>query len=274
MTASLLRSATGVGYRVAHLPALLAADAPPEVQYLELISENFLGSAPRPAETLAQLAARFPIVLHGVGLNLLGAEPLDERYLDAVCRLADAVDAPFVSDHLCWTGAAGHAHHDLLPFPYVDALLELAASRACHVQRRLGRPFALENVSSYVTFAASTMSEAEFTTRVVRDAGCLLMLDVNNVVVSSHNHGADPAEWLELVDFSRVCQVHVAGHDRQPDGIWVDTHDRRTSDETLELYAAAWRRGGPFPTLFEWDERIPPLGGVVEELRRLEEVRR
>lgn len=269
MTRALPRTATGVGYRVVHLDELLADDAPVEITYLEIISENFIGPAPRPRDSLQRLAARYPIVLHGVGLNLLGAEPLDDDYLDSIKRLADDVDAPFVTDHLCWTGAAGHAHHDLLPFPFTEDALALAVERAARVQRRLERPFGLENVSSYVTFRASTMSEAEFTTRVVRDAGCALLLDVNNVVVSAHNHGDDAGEWLARVDFSRVLQVHVAGHDRQPDGVWVDTHDRRASDETRALYAAAWRAGGPFPTLFEWDERVPPLSDVVDELRRL-----
>lgn len=267
------RTAMGVGYRVSLIDALLADDAPASVQYVEIISENFLGPAPRPRENLVKLSAKYPVVLHGVGLNLMGVEPLDERYLDALCRLADDVDAPFVSDHLCWTGAGGHAHHDLLPFPFTASTLDFAASRAAYVQRRLGRPFGLENVSSYVTFAQSTLTEAEFTTRVVRDAGCSLMFDVNNVVVSSHNHGLDPAEWLALVDFSRVLQVHVAGYDRQPDGIWVDTHDRHASDETKRFYGDAWRRGGPFPTLFEWDDRIPPLSRVVDELDRLVEAR-
>ncbi|MCC6647835.1 MAG: DUF692 domain-containing protein [Polyangiaceae bacterium] len=270
---TLARGSLGVGYRAAHREALLGEVLPAEIQHLEIITENFLGPAPAPRETLRRLAARLPIVLHGVGLNLLGAEPLDERYLDAVARLADEVDAPFVTDHLCWTGSAGHAHFDLLPFPYTDEALELAAARAAHVQARLGRPFGLENVSSYVTFVESRMSEAEFTTRVVREAGCWLMFDVNNAVVSAHDHGGDPEEWLGLVDFSRVLQVHVAGHDRQADGLWVDTHDREASDETRALYRAAWRAGGPFPTLFEWDERIPPLDVVVEQLRRLVEAR-
>jgi uncharacterized protein (UPF0276 family) len=270
MTA-LPRDALGLALRPPHHAALFAER--PALDYLEVISENFLGPASLPRERLLRARALYPVVLHGVGLNLLGHAPLDETYLDALCRLADVVDAPFVTDHLCWTGAHGLSHHDLLPVPFIPELVELAAERAAYVQRRLGRPFGVENLSSYVDFTRSTMTEWEFVSAVVREADCGLLLDVNNVYVSSRNHGFDADDYLRVIDFSRVLQVHVAGHSCEPDGTLVDTHDHPVTDEVWALYARAWRMGGPFPTLLEWDERIPPLDEALAVLARARTVR-
>jgi uncharacterized protein len=268
---SIPRDALGLGLRIPHYGHLF--EHWPEVGYFEVISENFLGPALLPRERLDAVRARYPVVLHGVGLNLLGHAPLDEHYLDLVCRLADHVDAPFVTDHLCWTGAHGVSHHDLLPTPYVPELVELAAERAAYVQRRLGRPFGIENLSSYVEFQRSTMTEWEFYAAVVFASGCWSMLDVNNIYVSSVNHGFDPRAYLAKIDFSRVLQVHIAGHTREPDGTLVDTHDHPVPPEVWALYAEAWKLGGPFPTLLEWDERIPPMPEVLTELAKAREVR-
>jgi uncharacterized protein (UPF0276 family) len=264
--------ALGLGLRVPHYDYVL--EHLPRVDYFEVISENFFGPAPTPRARLERVRAHYPVVLHGVGLNLLGHAPLDDRYLDALARLADAVNAPFVSDHLCWTGAHGVSHHDLLPTPYVPDLVELAAERASEVQRRLGRPFAIENLSSYVEFRASTLSEWEFHAAVVRASGCWSLLDINNVYVSSHNHGFDPDTYLAAIDFSRVLQVHLAGHTREPDGTLVDTHDHPVANPVWALYARAWRMGGPFPTMVEWDARIPPLPALLAELEKAREARR
>lgn len=268
--ATLSKHSRGLGLRLQHYGYLF--EHWPALDYFEIITENFIGDAEPPARHLARVCSRYPVVLHGVGLNLLGHDPLDERYLDAVCRLADRVNAPFVTDHLCWTAADGRTHHDLLPAPYVPSLIELAAERAHYVQRRLDRPFGLENVSSYVAFDESTMFEHEFYTRVVHDAGCQFMLDINNIYVSSVNHGFDAHEYLRSIDFDRVLQVHVAGHRAQSSGIIVDTHDRPVCDEVIALYAEAWRHGGPFPTLLEWDESIPPMPEVIAELERVTRV--
>ncbi len=270
-SSTIARDALGLGLRPAHYGYLF--ERWPEVGYFEVISENFLGPALPPRARLDAVRARYPVVLHGVGLNLLGHAPLDEAYLDALCRLADRVDAPFVTDHLCWTGAHGVSHHDLLPTPYTPELVALAAERAHHVQRRLGRPFGVENLSSYVEFGRSTMTEWDFYAAVVREAGCWSMLDVNNVYVSSQNHGFDPHEYLRSVDYSRVLQVHLAGHTREPDGTLVDTHDHPVPDAVWALYAHAWRQGGPFPTLLEWDDRIPPMPEVLAELAKAREAR-
>lgn len=265
------RDALGLGLRAAHYGHLLSHW--PEVGYFEAMSENFMGEKRASLDRLDAVRARYPVVLHGVGLNLLGHAPLDEAYLDALCRLADRVDAPFVTDHLCWTGAGGLSHHDLLPAPHAPELVELAAERAAYVQRRLGRPFGVENLSSYVSFERSTMSEWDFYAAVVREAGCWFMLDVNNLYVSSQNHGTDADAYLGAIDFSRVLQVHLAGHSREDDGTLVDTHDHPVPDPVWALYAKAWREGGPFPTLLEWDDRIPPMPEVIDELHRAVGVR-
>ena len=264
--------ALGVGLRPSHYRCI-DADAPP-IDYFEIITDNFIGAAKVQAARLARVRERYPVVLHGVGLNLLGHTPLDEAYLDAVARLADAVEAPFFTDHLCWTAAQGMHHHDLLPVPYVEDLVDFAASRAYHVQRRIGRPFGLENLSTYVEDHRSTMPEHVFYTRVVQEAGCYFMFDINNVYVSSENHGFDPLPYLEAIDYSRVLQVHLAGHTRLPGGTIVDTHDQAVCDEVWDLYACAWQRFGPFPTLLEWDDHIPPMAELQAELARARAVRK
>jgi uncharacterized protein (UPF0276 family) len=198
---------------------------------------------------------------------------LNPRYLDELASLAEIIDAPFVSDHLCWTGAHGVSHHDLLPLPYTQDLIGFAAERAAAVQKHLGRPFALENVSSYVQFATSEMHEWEFYRAVVEEAGVSFMLDINNIYVSSQNHEFDPLLYLKHIAFDRVVQVHLAGHERQPDGAVIDTHDRAVAPAVWELYRTAWSMGGPFPTLLEWDERIPDWPGMLSEIDKARELR-
>ena len=273
MTSPLPRAALGLGLRLPHVASLERA-WPEAVEYVEIISENYLSDAAPPRQRLVWVRRQVPIVLHGVGLNLLGHEPLDERYLDEVARLADAVDAPFVTDHLSWGRAQGLCHHDLLPAPFRPELVGYAAERAAFVQARLGRPFGLENLSTYAAFHESTMTEWEFYTSVVREARCSFMLDVNNVYVSSVNHHSDPLTYLKAIDFGRVLQVHMAGHEPQPDGTIIDTHDRPVIPEVWRLYRDAWQLGGPFPTLLEWDGHIPPLEVAVAELVKSREARR
>lgn len=271
MSLAIARDALGIGLRVAHYPYVFSHW--PAVDYFEIISENYLSDAAIPQRQLAKLRDKYPLVLHGVGLNLLGHEPISQDYLDRLCRLADSVSAPFVSDHLCWTGAHGITHHDLLPTPFVPQLVELAAERAYQVQRRLGRPLGLENLSSYVSFQESSLTEWEFYTAVVRESGCWSMLDINNIYVSSVNHGFDAQAYLRSIDFARVLQVHIAGHTREPAGNLVDTHAMPVSDAVWQLYAEAWKQGGPFPTLLEWDDQIPPFPAVMAELAKAQQVR-
>jgi uncharacterized protein (UPF0276 family) len=265
------RDALGVGLRPA-LADELGILRPP-LDYFEIISENFMGTACPPKRQLKRVLADYPLVMHGVGLNLLGHEPLNEHYLDELAELADGIDAPFVSDHLCWSGAHGFSHHDLLPAPYTHDLIAYAAERAAYVQKRLGRTFALENVSSYVQFAASTMNEWEFYRAVVEEAGISFMLDINNIYVSSQNHEFDPLVYLRHIPFERVVQVHLAGHERLADGAIIDTHDRAVADEVWTLYRQAWALGGPFPTLLEWDDKIPSWPVLMREIQKAREVR-
>jgi uncharacterized protein (UPF0276 family) len=271
MASAPARDALGLGLRIPHYEYLF--EHWPAVDYFEIISENFIGGALPPKRNLERVKGRYPIVLHGVGLNLLGEAPLDDAYLHSIRRLADDVDAAFVTDHLCWTGAHGVSHHDLLPVPYTKDLVAFAAERAAAVQRKLGRPFGLENLSSYVEFRRSTMTEWEFYTSVVREAGCSYMLDVNNIYVSSQNHRFDPMEYLRAVDFDRVLQVHIAGHTREPNGTIVDTHDQAVAGDVWGLYREAWKMGGPFPTLLEWDDKIPPMPEVLRELEKARRAR-
>lgn len=272
------RDALGLGLRPSMFSELMAlgtqpsGEQPLRVDYFEVISENYMGAALPPLRNLEQVRRDFPVVMHGVGLNLLGHEPLNERYLDELAALAHAIDAPFVSDHLCWTGSHGLSHHDLLPLPYKHDLIAFAAERAAYVQERLGRPFALENVSSYVQFAASEMNEWEFYRAVVEAAGVSFMLDINNIYVSSQNHEFDPGVYLRHIPFERVVQVHLAGHERMPDGAIIDTHDRPVADAVWDLYQQAWSIGGPFPTLLEWDDKIPTLSELLVEIHRAREL--
>lgn len=261
----------GLGLRPAHYAYVLRAR--PDVDYFELLSDNYLREGSRARHYARRIRAHYVQVLHGVGLNLLGQDPLDERYLDALKALADEVDAPFVSDHLCWSRSQGLNHHDLLPTPFTAAIADYAAERAAYVQRRLDRPFAVENVSSYATFAASVMDEASFYARVVSAAGVYYLLDLNNVYVSAQNHGFDPYAYLNMIDFSRVVQVHLAGYEQSPAGVLIDTHSRPVSSGVWALYRWAYRHRGPFPTLLEWDDAIPSFEGLLAELAKAREVR-
>jgi uncharacterized protein len=263
-TAPFARDALGIGLRRPHHEALL--QGPPGLHYLELIAEDHLEPGSLPRDRLHAVSARFPLVGHGVSLNLLGAEPLDAAHLGRVRALLDAHAMPWFSDHLCWTRSAGVQHHDLLPAPHEPDLVPYAAARARHVQEALGVPFGIENLSSYLTWRQDRMPEWEFYREVVRQSGCWFMLDLNNVVVSAHNHGFDPRTYLEAIDWDRVLQVHLAGHRVRPDGLRHDTHDRPVDAEVWALYRDAWTLGGPFPTLLEWDADIPPLDRVLDEL--------
>ncbi len=265
------RDALGVGLRIPHYEHVLHVK--PVVDYFELLSDNYLRPNTPPRDYAERVAAHYPMALHGVGLNLLGHEPIDEAYLDAIKALADVFDVPFVSDHLCWSRAQAMNHHDLLPTPFTEAIADYAIERAAYVQRRLGRPLALENLSSYVAFRQSTMPEWDFYTRVVERAGVSFMLDINNIYVSSRNHDFDPRRYVDAIDFSRVAQTHLAGHQVSTEGVIVDTHDRPVVEPVWELYAYAWKQGGPFPTLLEWDDAIPTFDVMLAELHKAKAVR-
>ncbi|MDB5307078.1 MAG: hypothetical protein JWO38_1280 [Gemmataceae bacterium] len=253
----------GVGLRTTHYPHILRENPP--VDWFEIISENYMDSGGRPRHVLEQIAERYPVVMHGVSLSVGSTDPLNVDYLRKLKKLADAVNAQWVSDHICWTGVAGLNAHDLLPVPYTEETLAHLTARVRTVQEFLERPLVLENPSSYVGFASSTMPEWEFVTRLVEDADCGLLLDVNNVFVSSVNHDFDPAEYIRNVPHRRVVQFHLAGHtDRGTHRI--DTHDDHVIDPVWELYRLAHRFTGGASTLLEWDAKIPAFPVVHAEV--------
>jgi uncharacterized protein (UPF0276 family) len=252
----------GVGLRSDHFAHILREN--PAVDWFEIISENFMDSGGRPRYVLDQVAERYKIVMHGVSLSIGSTDPLNFDYLAKLKRLAGAVDAHWVSDHLCWTGVASRNSHDLLPIPLNDDTLRHVVERIRTVQDFLERPLVLENPSTYVTFADSTMSEWEFMTRMAEDADCGLLLDVNNVFVSSVNHDFDPVEYVRNVPHERVVQFHLAGHTNLGTHC-IDTHDGRVIEQVWELYRLAYELTGGVSTLLEWDANIPPFDEMHAE---------
>jgi uncharacterized protein (UPF0276 family) len=253
----------GVGLRPPHF-----ADAfrdPSGVDFFEVIAENYLGTGPVPAANLEKARNLRPVALHGVSLDLLGTDPLDLDHVRRVGALAEHLDAPCFSDHLCWTRLDAWRSHDLLPTPFTEEIADHAARRAETVQGLLSVPFGIENLSSYAAFSGSTLTEWEFYKRVVDGARVWRMLDINNIFVSAKNHGFDPRDYLESVDWDRVLYVHLAGHHIRPDGLRIDTHDAPVCEEVWDLYRDAWTLGGPFPTVIEWDDNLPSWSRLVEE---------
>ncbi len=261
----------GLGLRPPHYQAVL--DGPPAaVDWFEAISENFMVPGGRPREVLRRVRALRPVVLHGVSLSLGSVDPLDERYLDALDALAREIEPAWISDHLCWSSFGGKRLHDLVPLPYSEEALAHVAARVTRVQERLGRRILVENVSSYVSFRASTMSEWEFLSALCERADCGLLLDVNNVFVSAHNHGFDAREFLRGLPVDRVGQLHLAGHSRLDDQLLLDTHDQPVCDGVWALYRDAIARFGEVPTLLERDDHIPPLDELCVEVERARQV--
>ncbi|HLJ10896.1 MAG TPA: DUF692 domain-containing protein [Planctomycetaceae bacterium] len=255
----------GVGLRTAHFAHILHQW--PAVDWFEIISENFIDSQGRPRHVLEQIAERYPVVMHGVSLSIGSTDPLDFDYLAKLAALAGHVNARWISDHLCWTGVAGRNTHDLLPLPLNEETLSHVAGRVRVVQDFLERPLVLENPSSYVTFADSTMPEWEFLARLSEETGCGLLLDVNNVYVSSVNHDFDPVEYVESVPAERVVQFHLAGH-TDCGTHCIDTHDGRVVDRVWELYRRARGLTGGVSTLLEWDAKIPEFAVVHAEVQK------
>jgi len=256
----------GVGLRPRHYARVLEAPDADRlgIDFFEAISENYMVPGGRPLRVLAQVRAHFPVVLHGVSLNIGSADPLDAQYLAELDALARRCEPAWISDHLCWTGVRGHNLHDLLPLPYTEDALAHVCERVQHVQDHLGRRIALENPSSYFAYCADAMPEWEFLAQVAERADCGILLDVNNVFVSAHNHGFDPERYLAEIPSDRVFQIHLAGHSAQG-ALLIDTHDHLVRDEVWALFEIAVRRIGAVSTLIEWDDRIPELEVLVAE---------
>lgn len=252
----------GVGLRRLHWDELF--DHAGDVDFLELLAENFMGSGGRIRAVRDRAAAGFPIVLHGTALSIGSVSPLDRDYLDALGQLIRDTRALWFSDHLCFSSAFGVEYHDLMPVPFTEEALAHVAARVRAVQAIADVPFLLENPSYYVQFGASEMSEAEFLRALVERADCGLLLDVNNVFVNSRNHGYDPRAFIDALPLDRVAQIHMAGHHDLGDVI-IDTHGAPVIDPVLELYAYTIERTGPVSTLLEWDNEIPPLPVLLAE---------
>jgi uncharacterized protein len=244
----------GVGLRRPHYGHVI--DAHSSVDWFEVVSENFMVPGGRPLAVLEKVRARYPIVLHGVSMSLGSVDPLDEEYLRRLRDLARRFEPAWISDHLCWTGIGGKHLHDLLPLPQTEEAVFWVSRRIQQVQEKLERTIAIENVSSYLTFAHSTLTEWEFLNAIAEEADCGILLDINNVFVSAFNHGFDAEHYIESVSTKRVVQYHLAGHSNQG-AYLLDTHDHPVAPEVWSLYRKAARRFGKVSALVEWDDNIP-----------------
>jgi uncharacterized protein (UPF0276 family) len=245
----------------------LLGDHRGSVSWLEALTENYLIPGGRPLHFLERLRAEYPIVLHGVSMSIGSTDPLNETYLREVKALADRIEPAWISDHLCWTGVDGVNLHDLMPMPFTEEALRHVVARVGAVQERLGRRLVLENVSSYVSFTRADMTEWEFLREVAQRADCMILLDVNNVYVSSVNHDFDPLAYLRGIPIDRVQQFHLAGHRKMGEYL-IDTHDEPVCEEVWQLYRAAVERYGPLSTMIERDDNIPALEDLLAELQR------
>ncbi|MDE1893439.1 MAG: DUF692 domain-containing protein [Xanthomonadaceae bacterium] len=267
-----LPASAGIGLRAPHIGRVLS-ERPP-VPWFEVHSENYFGDGGAMHAALARIRADYPLSLHGVGLSLGSADGLDLRHLATLRRLVDRYQPALVSDHVCW-GAVGGVHlNDLLPLPCTQEALDLMVSRVQQVQDALGREFLVENVSSYLGFRHAEMPESAFVAELVRRSGCGLLLDVNNVYVSSVNHGFDPLAYLRAMPHGSVREIHLAGFtrkDRLPVPLLIDSHSRPVAADVWSLYEAALALCGPTPTLIEWDQDIPELEVLLAEAGRAEE---
>ena len=252
----------GIGLRVPHYRHIL--EKKPVVDWFEIISENFMVDGGRPLEVLDQILEQYRVVQHGVAMYFGSADRLSREHLKKIKRLVRRTNTPWLSDHLCWGSVDGRYTHDLLPMPYTFAAAKTTAANIREASDFLEVPICVENVSSYAEFHASEMTEWEFLSEVVERADCGILLDVNNIYVSSKNHNFDPYEYLNNVPPHRVGQIHIAGHSKFEKYI-LDTHDHPVLDPVWQLYAHAIKRVGRTPTLLEWDDRIPSFDEVHQE---------
>ncbi len=253
----------GLGLRTVHYEDILATR--PHVDWFEALSENYMVPGGKPLYYLDRIRADYPIVLHGVSMSIGSTDPLDLEYLKELKALVDRVEPVWMSDHLCWTGIATRNMHDLLPLPYTREAVNHVAGRISQVQEYLGRQILIENVSSYVNFEQSEMTEWEFLREISERADCLLLFDVNNVYVSGFNHGFDPREYIDALPSQRIQQIHLAGHTNCGTHI-IDTHDAAIIDEVWKLYTYTIEAYGPVSTMIERDDHIPDLDVLVAEL--------
>jgi uncharacterized protein (UPF0276 family) len=253
----------GLGLRSEHYEAVLQQRPP--IDWLEIITENYLVPGGKPVYYLDRIREHYPIVMHGVSLSIGSTDPLDLNYLQQVKAFADRIEPVWLSDHLCWTGINGLNMHDLLPLPYTRQAIDHVVTQIQQVQEILERQILIENVSSYLTYQQSEMTEWEFLSEIVTRADCLILLDVNNIYVSSVNHAFDPLDYLNGVPAERVQQIHLAGHTHYGDYI-IDTHDAPVIEPVWDLYRATLKKIGLVATMIERDGNIPELSALVAEV--------
>ncbi|WP_424195735.1 DUF692 domain-containing protein [Ampullimonas aquatilis] len=259
----------GLGLRTEHYVDFI--ERKPAVDWLEVISENYMVPGGKPHYFLDKIRQDYPMVMHGVSMSIGSTAPLNLNYLQELKALIARIEPGWVSDHICWTGTEQMNLHDLLPMPYTEAALQHLVSRISQVQDILGRQLVLENVSSYVSYAADEMPEWTFVAELAKRADCRLLLDVNNIYVSSVNHGFDPHEYVNAIPAERIAQIHLAGHEDHGDYI-IDTHDHPVCDKVWALYAYTISRIGPIPTMIERDDNMPPLDELLGELAQAREL--
>jgi uncharacterized protein (UPF0276 family) len=259
----------GLGLRTAYYDEILQAN--PSVDWFEVLTENYLVEGGKALYYLDAIAERYPLVMHGVSLSIGGPHALDMAYLHQVRQLAERIRPAWISDHLCWSRGSAHQLHDLLPLPYTEESLQHVAERVRQAQDVLGRPLVLENVSSYLRTAGDEFTEWQFLAALSELSGCELLLDINNVYVSSRNHGFDPWEFICALPPARIRQLHLAGHSDYGNYV-IDTHDQPVSDPVWRLYQRTLQRLGPVATLLERDDHFPPLSELLAELERAREL--
>ncbi len=264
-----LPSRAGIGLRAPHVNEVLARR--PDVPFFEVHSENYYLDGGPALAALARIRADYPLSLHGVGMSLGSADPLDRLHVEKLRTLIARIEPALVSEHLCWSGVAGRHLNDLLPLPYTDEALALACTRVSELQERLGREVAIENISSYLTFADSTITEWNFVAALARRTGCKLLLDVNNIYVNATNHGFDADAYVAAIPPDAVAEIHLAGFE-EADGCLIDTHGAPVAPDVWALYARTIERLGSRPTLIEWDTDIPAFAVLQREAATAERV--
>lgn len=259
----------GLGLRPDYYEEIL--EQKPDLDWLEILSENYLVPGGKPLYYLDKIRELYPIVMHGVSLSLGSTDPLDWDYLQQLKQLAQRIEPVWISDHLCWTGVEGMNLHDLLPIPYTKEAINHIASRIHQIQDFLQRPLLIENVSSYLTYQQSEMSEWDFILEIVKQTQCYLLLDVNNVYVSSVNHDFNPHDYINAMPADKVAQIHLAGHANHGHYI-IDTHDAPVSKPVWELYADTIKKLGPVSTMIERDDNMPPLADLLKEVLKAKQI--
>lgn len=267
-----LPNRAGLGLKPEHYAAIL--DERPDVGFFELHAENYMGAGGPPHRYLSAIAERYPLSLHGVGLSIGGAQPLDREHLARLKALNERYRPQSFSEHLAWSTHDSAFLNDLLPLPYTPETLERVCAHVDQVQQALGRRMLLENPATYLVFAESSIDEVDFLAGVCDRTGCGLLLDVNNVVVSAVNHRLDACAYIDRFPFEQVGEIHLAGYDEALDGaghrLLIDAHGSQVKDDVFALYQHTLARSGPLPTLVEWDNNIPDFPTLLLEAQRVD----